>query len=396
MTESSNTSAHLDLSDETSSDNGTSLEDASMVEPQEALRFSWQDLPRVSESLDGLNLPGTGGRIRSELDDFQVDELPLYEPQGSGSFLYVHVEKRGLTSSDLVKALKQAGVPEKRIGMAGLKDKYAIARQWLSIPNAQAEALTALETLEGVRILETSRHKNKLGIGHLRGNHFQVRVRGVSTDAVDHARDVLDHLATYGLPNYFGPQRFGRFGNNAIDGFKVARRQEVPGGKRLARFFVASLQSFVFNQLLAERIRAGLYDSVVTGDWAKKHYTGGTFLVEDGELESPRAKRLEISSALPLFGKKVRPSGGDAGVLEQAVLTRYDLRWTDGTMLRGDRRLSRVVLTETSVMPCEDGYIVAFTLPKGSFATSVLREVLDVAVDAPTERPRQSDTEDSA
>jgi tRNA pseudouridine13 synthase len=349
-----------------------------------ALRFNWQDLPRVSEQVGNAHLLGTGGRIREELEDFQVDELPLYDPQGSGSFLYAKVEKRGLTSNDLMKALKQAGVPEKRIGMAGLKDKYAVTRQWLSIPNAQADALSALETLEGVRILETSRHKNKLGIGHLQGNHFQVRVRGVGDNAADSASKVLAHLAIYGLPNYFGPQRFGRFGNNAIDGFKVARRQEVPGGKRLARFFVASLQSFVFNQLLAERIRQNLYDAVVTGDWAKKHDTGGTFLVEDGDLESPRAQRLEISSALPLFGKKVRPSGGEAGVLEQTVLDRYGLRWTDGTSLRGDRRLSRVILSDTSVTACEDGYVLAFTLPKGSFATSVLREILDVDVDAPS------------
>ncbi|MEM6429618.1 MAG: tRNA pseudouridine(13) synthase TruD [Deinococcota bacterium] len=370
---------------------GTSIHQAARFanDDPELLRFRWQDLPRVSEQLSIANLPGTGGHIRAELDDFQVDELPLYEAQGSGSFLYARVEKRGLTSSDLVKVLKQAGVPEKRIGMAGLKDKYAVTRQWLSIPNAQANALSALETLEGVRILETSRHKNKLGIGHLKGNHFQVRVRGTQPNAAGIASTILEHLATCGLPNYFGPQRFGRFGNNAIDGFKVARGQDVPGGKRLARFFVASLQSFVFNQLLAERIRAGLYDAVVSGDWAKKHDTGGTFLVEDGALETPRAKRLEISSALPLFGKKVRPSQAEAGLLEQTVLTRYGLAWTDGTRLRGDRRISRVVLTDTSVTPYKDSYVLAFTLPKGSFATSVLREVLDVEVDAPTDAPAE-------
>jgi tRNA pseudouridine13 synthase len=351
------------------------------------LRFRWDDLPSVCEHT-------TGGIIRTHLEDFVVDELPAYEPQGSGSFAYAKVEKRGLTSSDLVKTLKEAGVPEKRIGMAGLKDKYAVTTQWLSIPNAQADAFDALEQLEGVRILEKSRHKNKLGIGHLHGNHFQVRVRGVDPDMSEVARAALVRLSEIGAPNYFGPQRFGRFGNNAVDGFKVARGEKVPGGKRLERFFVAALQSFVFNHLLAERFKRGLYDAVLTGDWAKKHDTGGMFLVEDGDKETPRAQRLEISSALPLFGKKVRLSEGQAGELEQEVLERFGLRWTDGTSLRGDRRISRLVLTNSDVTPTEDGYILSFTLPKGAFATSVLREVMGVDVDAPSESSHSDTPED--
>jgi tRNA pseudouridine13 synthase len=355
------------------------------------LRFRWDDLPRVCQT-------STGGSIRVQLEDFLVDELPSYEPQGSGSFAYARVEKRGLTSSDLVKALKNAGVPEKRIGMAGLKDKYAVTTQWISIPNAQVDAFSALADLEGVRILETSRHKNKLGIGHLRGNRFQVRVRGVNSEMSEVARAALTHLAEVGAPNYFGPQRFGRFGNNAVDGFKVARGEKVPGGKRLERFFVAALQSFVFNNLLAERLKRGLYDTVLSGDWAKKHDTGGMFLVEEGDKETPRAQRLEISSALPLFGKKVRLSEGEAGVLEQDILNRLGLRWTDGTTLRGDRRISRLVLTDTDIAPTEDGYMISFTLPKGAFATSVLREVMGVEVDAPrnsTNAPTATDNVDT-
>lgn len=354
------------------------------------LRFCWDDLPRVCDH-------ATAGTIRSQLEDFKVDEIPAYKPQGSGSFAYAKVEKRGLTSSDLVKTLKNAGVPEKRIGMAGLKDKYAVTTQWLSIPNARADAFDALESLDGVRIVEKSRHKNKLGIGHLHGNRFQVRVRGVTPEMSEVAATALQQLAEIGAPNYFGPQRFGRFGNNAVDGFKVARGERVPGGKRLERFFVAALQSFVFNHLLAERLKRGLYDVVLTGDWAKKHDTGGMFVVEDGDKETPRAKRLEISSALPLFGKKVRVSEGQAGELEQEVLERFGLRWTDGTSLRGDRRISRLVLTDTDVTPTDDGYIVSFTLPKGAFATSILREVMGVAVDAPSERSAShnpADTED--
>ncbi len=348
------------------------------VDP-ERLRFRWSDLPSPT-----ADLPGTGGRIRQRPDDFRVEEVPAYLPQGSGSHLYLKVEKRNLTTRDLVAALMRHGLRENEVGVAGLKDKSAVTVQWISVPRRSEAAADGLEALAGVRVLERSYHRNKLGIGHLRGNRFVVTIRDVDDGAAaDRARAVLRALAERGAPNYFGPQRFGRFGNNAVDGLRVLRGESVPGGHRLRRFFVSALQSLLFNALLAERIDRGLYGAVVTGDWARKHDTGGVFRVEDGALESPRAARLEISATLPLYGRRVRLSEAEAGVLEGRILERYGLRWSAFGSRRGDRRPSRLVLEDVEVREDDGALVVAFMLPKGSYATVVLRELMKVEVDAP-------------
>ena len=342
-----------------------------------ALRFRWEDLPPV------VTGAGSGGVIRQALADFEVEEVALYEPSGEGSHAYVWVEKRGLTTRELIQALMAAGIEEKAIGAAGLKDKHAVTRQWLSVPQRFAEeAFGALEQLDGVTILQRSRHRNKLAIGHLRGNRFRVRVREVLPGGVARAETALAELVRRGVPNYFGPQRFGRFGTNALDGLKVARGERVPGGHRLKRFFVSALQSRLFNEILARRVREGLFDAVVTGDWAKKHATGGVFLVEDGEAERARARAFEISAMLPLYGKKVKASGGEAGRIEAEALEALGLRWLDFTSRKGDRRVARIPLDGATLEPAEGGYWLDFTLPKGAFATTVLREVTGRPVDA--------------
>lgn len=355
------------------------------------LGFRWDRLPLVTS-----DLPGTGGAIRASPEEFLVTEIPAYLPAGSGSHLYLLVEKRGLTTSDLIQALKRGGVEEKAIGAAGLKDKAAVTVQWLSIPKRHRDAVAELTALPGVRVLEENYHSNKLGIGHLRGNRFEVTVQDTATSALATAEAVLAALAERGSPNWFGPQRFGRFGGNAYDGLRVLRGESVPGGHRLQRFFVSALQSHLFNGMLAQRMERGWYERVVLGDWARKHDTGGTFLVEDAELESPRAQRLEISATLPLFGRKVKPSGGSAGEVEQQLLAEHELRWAQFGSRRGDRRPSRVLLEDTSVTPAETGsaLTLAFTLPKGSYATAVLREVTKQEVDAPFERAEASDDEE--
>lgn len=338
-------------------------------------RFRWSDFAPLT-----VALPGSGGRIRETPEDFAVEELPLYLPEGSGSHAYAFVEKRGLTTRDLVLALMKQGLKEGEIGVAGLKDKHAVTKQWLSVPNRHAAALDALQEVEGVRILETSRHRNKLGIGHLRGNRFSVRVRG--GDAA-RAAAVLALLDAQGVPNYFGPQRFGRFGTNAVDGLKLIRGEHVPGGHRLKRFFLSALQSLLFNHMLAARLERGLYGQVIAGDWAKKRETGGVFVVENAEVENPRALSGKISATLPLYGKKVRVSAPEAGGLEAETLEYFGLRWSDFTARKGSRRPSRIFLDDVVLTPEADGYILAFTLQKGAFATSVLREVMKVEVDEP-------------
>jgi len=319
------------------------------------------------------DLPGTGERIRKTLDHFQVEEVPAYLPSGRGEHLFLLVEKRGLTTRELVDRLIALGVPEAAIGVAGLKDKYAVTRQWLSLPAGYGSLLSQFEEPQRIRILAAERHTNKLRTGHLRGNRFRIFVEGADAER---ARAVMQRLETAGVPNYYGPQRFGLGGQNPEKGLSLIRRRKGRGRPWLKRFLIGSVQSFLFNEYLAERLRRGLYDRLLRGDVAKKHATGGEFLVEDPQRENPRAIRLEISATGPLFGKKYFEAQDEARALEDTILARYDLTREDFSARRGARRPIRVPISEWRVEPAEDGVWLVFFLPKGSYATSLLREVM--------------------
>ena len=337
----------------------------------ERMRFSWDDLPAAS-----ARLLGTGGVLRANIEDFVVEEIPSYLPSGAGAHAYAFIEKRGLTTMDVVSALADAGAPRGAVGFAGQKDKYAVARQWLSVPAEHATALETLDNVEGVAVLEKSLHRNKLGLGHLRGNRFRVRVRNPRDGWRTDAEDALSHLRRVGVPNYFGPQRFGSFNTNIADGIRLIRGEKMRIDRRMQRFYRSALQSHLFNWLLKLRMEDGLYDAVLTGDRAQRHDSGGMFVVDDGDRESTRARRMEISAALPLFGRKVRISGGPAGELEVRVLSEFRLEYKQFRSIPGARRISRIRLDDAALTAADDGYIAEFTLPKGAYATSVMRELM--------------------
>ena len=335
------------------------------------LRFSWEDLPAAS-----AHLPGTGGVLRANVEDFRVEEIPSYLPSGAGTHAYAFIEKRELTTRDVVAALANAGVPHGAVGFAGQKDKYAVARQWVSVPSDHALAFQALDDVDGVSVLETSRHRNKLGLGHLRGNRFSVRVRSSHSNWEAAAESTLACLRKVGVPNYFGPQRFGSFNTNIADGLRLIRGDRMRIDRRMQRFYRSALQSHLFNWLLKMRMECGLYDAVLEGDRAQRHDSGGMFVVDDAVVESERARRLEISAALPLFGKKARVSGSDAGELEERLLSDFGLKYEQFRRVPGARRISRIRLDDAELRSADDGYIVEFTLPKGAYATSVMRELM--------------------
>jgi tRNA pseudouridine13 synthase len=340
--------------------------------------FDWNDLPLVSH-----DLPGTGGQIRTELEDFQVIERPAYPLSGEGEHLYVWLEKRGNTTKFIMDAIRdQLNIKQKDIGVAGLKDRHAVTKQWISIPRKFESRLEGLK-LEGLKILETNYHGNKLGVGHLRGNTFKLRVRDALPNALENARAIIVRLEQFGVPNYFGPQRFGNTGRNAERGLELVKdgRMRGPEGIPLKRFLIGSLQSLLFNHYVRLRFERGVLDAMLEGDVAKKHETGGMFTVADAALESPRAKNLEISATGPLYGKKVMPALSESRALEDEVLAAFELTWEGFKNRTGSRRITRVKLENLELEAADGGFWISFDLPKGSFATVVLREIMKVNVD---------------
>ena len=164
------------------------------------------------------DLPGTGGRIKERPEDFRVTEVPLYHPSGAGTHVYLLVEKTGVGSLEAADAVARAlGRPRHVVGMAGLKDAQSVARQWMSLEHVDIDKAMHLD-LPGVRVLAVSRHRNKLKVGHLAGNRFEVRIRGCRPGARGAAARVLEVLQARGVPDWFDYQRFGRRADNHLLG----------------------------------------------------------------------------------------------------------------------------------------------------------------------------------
>ena len=186
--------------------------------PAGGARDAFDDPRAASGVYLTADLPGVGGAIKQRPEDFLVEELPLYEPAGEGEHLYLFVEKRGLSTTELVGVVARAfGVRPGDIGYAGMKDKQAITRQLLSIhlPGKAGEAAPMPEiNHERVGVLWADRHANKLRRGHLKGNRFSIKIRGVDIGKVRAATSALRRLAATGAPNRAGEQRFGAHQNN--------------------------------------------------------------------------------------------------------------------------------------------------------------------------------------
>ena len=318
--------------------------------------------------------------IRAEAEDFRVEELPLYPPSGAGGHTFVRVEKRLVTTEEVASALaRAAGVRARDIGYAGRKDRVAVATQWLSVPGLEPRRALDL-TLPGVRILEAIPHGHKLRTGQLRGNRFEIAVRDVNATASEAARARFEEICRTGMPNRFGVQRFGHGGRNIDLGSRLLRSQGRLQDRRKARFAISAFQSAVFNDVLDGR-PTGLGE-IEVGDVAVIHGSGGQFVVEDVEREQPRAAAFEISPTGPIFGTRVIEPSGEVALRERAALAQRGISLEGfepprGIRLRGARRALRVRPENARIREFPGGFWLDFELPPGSYATVLIRAVLD-------------------
>lgn len=351
-----------------------------------------RQLPRLTQEL-----PGVGGIVRERLEDFVVEEVPAYLPSGAGEHLYLWIEKRDLSTADAARLLGRAlGVPERSIGYAGQKDRRAVTRQWLSLhlPGKTIPSERFPQDDQRLRVLEASRHGNKLRTGHLEGNRFELTLRRLDVDleeAVQRAGAVVAALERDGLPNFFGEQRFGRDADNALLGAGLLGLCDHPalrkarGDRHLKRLALSALQSELFNRCLAERLGDGTWRRAEDGDVLRRRESGGLFVSADPATDQARLDSGELDVTGPLPGWRERPqAAGRAQAREDAVLAAAGVpreslaRGGDETL--GARRPYRVPLAEAKVAPSgSEALILSFFLPAGSFATRVLDEVMKSA-----------------
>jgi len=327
------------------------------------------------------DLPGIGGHIKSSPDDFEVEEIPAYPPSGTGDFLYLWLEKRGMGAEYFVRQIaRRLDLPVGEIGTAGLKDRHAVTRQMVSVPVAAEERLGRLDG-DGIRLLNASRHGNKLKPGHLHGNRFRILLRGVGAEAAERLPPLLARLRSDGLPNFYGPQRFGRDGETVRLGFSLLRQEKaaVPRSPFLRKLALSAAQSALFNHYLARRLTDGLLRRVLLGDVLAKWPFGGMFVAEDLEREQERFDRREVVSAGPIFGRKTFAAAGKAATREEATLQDAGLTVAAfhgfGKLVQGTRRHNLIYLDDLAGAVEEEGVRLHFTLPAGSYATILVREL---------------------
>ena len=334
------------------------------------------DLPFLT-----ADLPGTGGVLKKTPEDFAVDEIPLYEACGEGEHVFALMKKRGIATFEAVRRLAQRlRIPERYITFAGLKDARAVTTQWISLFEVDEERVAAVHA-PAVELSRIRRHRNRLRVGHLRGNRFSIVVREASPDHAALVPPIVEILLRRGVPNYFGEQRFGTRGNSylygecllrgdregllrhllggepgptldprvlesrrlfnagdypaAYDAMPIKHRVEKKAlgalvrfgdpepavnaiPKRMRQIFVSSYQSWLFNRIAAARTDG--IDRLEDGDMAYVHRTGRAFRVERAADEQPRCTAFEISPSGPIFGSHMTIAGGEPGRREQALL----------------------------------------------------------------------------
>ncbi|VFT35279.1 tRNA pseudouridine synthase D [Pseudomonas aeruginosa] len=196
--------------------------------------------------------------LKAVAEDFQVDEVLDIPLSGEGEHLWLWVEKRGLNTEEAARRLgRAAGVQQKNVSYAGLKDRQALTRQWFSLhlPGKADPDLGAAEGAD-LRILRRTRHSRKLQRGAHAANGFTLRLTGLRAErALLDAR--LERIAADGVPNYFGLQRFGHGGGNLVDARSCAEQDLLPANRNLRSRFLSAGRSYLFNRLLAERGRGG-------------------------------------------------------------------------------------------------------------------------------------------
>ncbi len=400
---------------------------------------------------------GTSGLIRQSNEDFFVDEVPLQLPSGEGPNTWIHLEKNGRTTLDVVLDIaRELHISRKRTGFAGMKDRSAITRQWLCISNITPEELPDFnEILHNVKILEIKQNQKKLRMGQLKGNKFKINIRNTENPSEDKeiAENVLESLKITGVPNYYGYQRFGevrstthlvgkclvegdikkavdtyignpneeehnlpyesrklydegklqeaydlmpksmRYEKSMIKELMIAQNkrgeivekdyiraiESLP--KPLKRMFVNAYESYLFNKIVNERAKIGI-DKYFEGDIIIDKEDHWVHEIDSESIEED-LKNFTLNPTAPLLGSKVPFAEGKQGDIERKVIEEenitkesFECPKTPKLGSHGVRRSVRFKIEDTNVEKIEDGISVEFFIPKGCYATSVLREIM--------------------
>lgn len=330
--------------------------------------------------------------------DFVVEEIPLYEFSGEGEHLVLFVRKKGLSTLELVSILaKYLNIKNKDIGYAGLKDKHAMTKQYISLHKKYEEALESFSH-ESIKILSKTYHNNKIRIGHLKGNRFFIRLKKVNPTAAQKISEAIKNIEKFGMPNFFGYQRFGNDGDNHIIGEKIAKGEKKERNPKIKKLLISAYQSHLFNLWLSKRLEINMLvqnfkvnelepllnlprDEIerlkkqthpfklLLGDLMEHYPHGRLFEYDLTDEDDTRFNNRDISVTGLLCGKKTKTASGFARTIEKD--------FDEEILADGARRYAWVYPEdiEGRFKEVEAQYELNFTLPKGSYATVLIEEI---------------------
>ena len=326
--------------------------------------------------------PKVCGVIRKRPEDFQVDEVLGFDLTGEGEHVCLHIRKRNSNTAFVAKQIARlAGVRNMDVSCAGLKDRHAVTTQWFSVylSNNPEPDWSQLNN-DDVAVLTVKRHNRKLRRGALKGNRFRIVVRELSGEVAP-LDERLKRIAEQGVPNYFGEQRFGHDGDNLKKAramfsgeFKVRNRDK-------RSLYLSAARSEIFNQVLGKRVEAGQWNQPLDGDVMMLDGSHSVFTVDavDEEIKR-RVSEYDIHPTGPLWGRGALSSQADVQTMEQGVAEHYELfcNGLERAGMKQERRPLRLSVAELAWQRLDDSLNIEFFLGSGSYATTVLREVVGV------------------
>lgn len=328
--------------------------------------------------------PPVTGIMREAASDFDVEELLGFEPDGAGEHCWLWIEKTDLNTADAAQRLARfAGLRERDISYSGLKDKRAVARQWFSLHLLNREPSWVDWSDPALQILRVARHSKKLRRGTHRSNRFVIVLRGVEGDT-EALRQRVERIARAGVPNYFGEQRFGRDGRN----LELARRAAAERKSRLPRqqagLYLSAARSYLFNAILAQRVAQQNWQSPLAGEVFVLNRSKSTFKqpLDDVLTQRLDSGDIHLSAAMPGRDAGLQPED-EVVQLEAAALAEHaDLvAFIAQAGVDAERRSMRLIPESFRVDEIgERTWRFCFDLPKGCFATSLMRELADYSV----------------
>lgn len=326
------------------------------------------------------NAPVATGCLRVEPEDFFVEETLAFEPDGEGEHVLVFIEKCERNTDDIARSLcKQFGLRNMDVSYAGMKDRRAVTRQWFSLTMPGKPIPDSFDVPDGSSVLQVARHSRKLKKGGLKSNRFVLKVRDLQGDKAE-IESRLNQILLQGVPNYFGEQRFGRQRNNLLQADKLFKG-EIRPKRHQQGLYLSTARSWLFNQVLAERIRQNSWNKALNGDAFIFDDSLQYFIEESISDETQtRLQRFEIHPSGPLWGRGQDFLCAESLALEQKVLGPYKA-WCDALEhmgLKQQRRSTRLVPQAFKFEWLEEHTLeLCFSLPRGSYATSIIREIFN-------------------